>query len=29
LQLKPPAYASASNLAIALARWIKCTHQNC
>jgi hypothetical protein len=29
LQLKPPAYASASNLGVAMARWIKCTHQNC
>jgi hypothetical protein len=23
------AYASASNLGVAMARWIKCTHQNC
>ena len=23
------AYASASNLGVAMARWIKCAHQNC
>lgn len=29
LQMKPPAYASASNLGVAMARWIKCARQNC